>query len=46
MRPEQGLEFVESKPEIDAIIIGPDDQLLVSSGLKDRFVDERANVQP
>ncbi|MFO7567449.1 MAG: FAD:protein FMN transferase [Enhygromyxa sp.] len=39
MEPERGLEFVEARPQLEAIIIGPDDRLYVSSGLKDRFVE-------
>jgi len=39
MEPERGLEFVESRPGLEAIIIGPDDKLYISSGLKDRFVE-------
>src|SRR5690606_27997503 len=39
MEPERGLEFVESRPGLEAIIIGPDDKLYVSSGLKERFVE-------
>nr|WP_255216192.1 FAD:protein FMN transferase [Pseudenhygromyxa sp. WMMC2535] len=42
MKPEQGLAFVEARPQLEAVIIGPDDRLLVSSGLGERFVDERA----
>lgn len=38
MEPERGLAFVEARPGLEAIIIGPDDQLYVSSGLKDRFI--------
>jgi hypothetical protein len=41
MEPAQGLAFVESHPELEAVIIGPDDALYVSKGLRDRFVDER-----
>ena len=46
MKPEQGLAFVEARPALEAIIIGPDDQLLISSGLKSRFVDEREPSPP
>jgi FAD:protein FMN transferase len=38
MDPERGLAFVEARPQLEAIIIGPDDRLYVSSGLQDRFV--------
>lgn len=38
MDPERGLAFVESRPGLEAIIIGPDDRLHVSSGLQERFV--------
>ncbi|KIG11824.1 Thiamin biosynthesis lipoprotein ApbE [Enhygromyxa salina] len=41
MEPAQGLAFVDAHPELEAVIIGPDDVLYVSAGLKDRFVDER-----
>jgi thiamine biosynthesis lipoprotein len=41
MEPAQGLAFVEARPQLEAVIIGPDDALYVSSGLRDRFVDER-----
>jgi thiamine biosynthesis lipoprotein len=41
MKPEEGLAFVEARPKLEAVIIGPDDVLHVSSGLRDRFVDER-----
>lgn len=40
MDPERGLAFVEARPELEAIIIGPDDRVHVSSGLRDRFVVE------
>jgi len=39
MEPERGLAFVEARPGLEAIIIGPDDRVHVSSGLKDRFVE-------
>jgi thiamine biosynthesis lipoprotein len=39
MEPQRGLEFVESRPGLEAIIIGPDDKLYVSSGLQGRFVE-------
>jgi FAD:protein FMN transferase len=39
MEPERGLAFVEARPNLEAIIIGPDDRLYVSSGLKERFVE-------
>jgi thiamine biosynthesis lipoprotein len=39
MEPERGLAFVEARPDLEAIIIGPDDRVYVSSGLKDRFVE-------
>lgn len=42
MTPEEGLAFVEARPELDVVIIGPNDELLVSSRLRERFVDERA----
>ena len=41
MRPERGVEFVESQAGLEAIIIGPDDVLHVTTGLRERFVDER-----
>ncbi|PRP94910.1 FAD:protein FMN transferase [Enhygromyxa salina] len=41
MEPAQGLAFVEAHAGLEAVIIGPDDALYVSAGLKDRFVDER-----
>ena len=41
MTPAEGLAFVEARKDLEVVIIGPDDTLLVSSGLKDRFVDER-----
>ncbi len=41
MEPKVGLAFVEARPELGAIIIGPDDELLISSGLRAAFVDER-----
>lgn len=41
MEPEAGLAFVEAHPGLEAVIITPDDRLLVSSGLRERFVDER-----
>jgi thiamine biosynthesis lipoprotein len=40
MDPERGLEFVEARPGLEAIIIGPDDRVHVSSGLKERFIEE------
>ncbi len=39
MDPERGLAFVEARPALEVIIIGPDDALYVSTGLKDRFVE-------
>jgi thiamine biosynthesis lipoprotein len=39
MEPERGLEFIEARPGLEAIIIGPDDRVHVSSGLKERFVE-------
>ena len=41
MQPEEGLAFVEARPQLEAIIVGPDDRVHVSKGLKGRFVDER-----
>ncbi len=41
MEPAAGLAFVESRPELEAIIIAPNDELLISSGLRETFVDER-----
>jgi FAD:protein FMN transferase len=38
MDPERGLAFVEARPQLEVIIIGPDDVVHVSSGLTDRFV--------
>jgi FAD:protein FMN transferase len=38
MDPERGLAFVEARAQLEVIIIGPDDVVHVSSGLKDRFV--------
>ena len=40
MKPEEGLAFVEARPELEAVIIAPDGRVLVSSGLGDRFVRE------
>ncbi|WP_181198431.1 FAD:protein FMN transferase [Enhygromyxa salina] len=40
MTPEQGLAFVEARAQLEAVIIGPDGQLHVSSGLGERFVRE------
>jgi FAD:protein FMN transferase len=40
MDPERGLAFVEARPELEAIIITPDDRVLVSAGLESRFVAE------
>lgn len=42
MEPREGLAFVEARPELDAIIIAPNDEVLVSSGLRERFVAEPA----
>ena len=39
MDPERGLAFVEARPGLEAIIIGPDDVVHVSSGLGERFVE-------
>jgi thiamine biosynthesis lipoprotein len=41
MEPAVGLAFVEAHPGLEAVIIGPDDIVHVSSGLRERFVDER-----
>jgi thiamine biosynthesis lipoprotein len=41
MEPSEGLAFVEAHPALEAVIIGPDDHVYVSSGLSERFVDER-----
>ncbi len=38
MEPDRGMAFVEAHAGLEAIIIAPDDRVLVSSGLKDRFV--------
>lgn len=47
MEPKVGLAFVEARPALEAIIIGPNDELLISSGLRDAFVDERpASANP
>lgn len=42
MSPQDGLAFVEARAELDVVIIGPNDELLVSSRLRERFVDERS----
>jgi thiamine biosynthesis lipoprotein len=42
MEPSEGLAFVEAHPALEAVIIGPDDQVYVSSGLSERFIDERS----
>lgn len=41
MEPAEGLAFVEAHPALEAVIIGPDDHVYISSGLRERFVDER-----
>jgi thiamine biosynthesis lipoprotein len=41
MEPVEGLAFVEAHPALEAVIIGPDNKVYVSSGLSERFVDER-----
>jgi thiamine biosynthesis lipoprotein len=41
MEPAEGLAFVEAHPALEAVIIGPNDHVHVSSGLSERFVDER-----
>jgi thiamine biosynthesis lipoprotein len=41
MEPAAGLAFVEAHPALEAVIIGPDDIVHVSSGHEERFVDER-----
>jgi thiamine biosynthesis lipoprotein len=41
MEPSEGLAFVEAHPALEAVIIGPDDHVYISSGLRERFVDER-----
>lgn len=41
MEPSEGLAFVEAHPALEAVIIGPDDHVYISSGLSERFVDER-----
>lgn len=41
MEPAEGLAFVEAHPALEAVIIGPDDNVYISSGLRERFVDER-----
>ena len=46
MEPEVGLEFVEAREGLEVVIIGPDDRVLVSRGLRGRFVDEREKVDP
>lgn len=46
MTPQEGLAFVNARPELGAVIIGPNDELLVSDTLKDRFVDERETAAP
>jgi thiamine biosynthesis lipoprotein len=38
MGPARGMEFIESRPELDAVIITHDRQLLISSGLTERFI--------
>jgi thiamine biosynthesis lipoprotein ApbE len=37
MGPERGMELVEQLPEVEAIIVDAEGQLLVSSGLKQRI---------
>jgi thiamine biosynthesis lipoprotein ApbE len=49
MGPTAGMEFVESRADLDAIVITKDDEILVSSGLKKAFRrlgDEQANPAP
>ncbi|MFV8751689.1 FAD:protein FMN transferase [Nannocystaceae bacterium ST9] len=41
MEPSVGLAFVEARPELQTIIIGPSGEVLISSGLAEMFVDER-----
>jgi thiamine biosynthesis lipoprotein len=41
MAPKDGLAFVEARPELGAIIIGPNDEVLISSSVREQFVDER-----
>lgn len=41
MEPEAGLAFVDARPELEAVILGPDDRVHVSKGLAAVFVDER-----
>jgi thiamine biosynthesis lipoprotein len=36
--PEQGMALVERLPNLEAVIVSADNQVLVSSGLKDKFV--------
>lgn len=46
MEPTAGLAFVEAHPALEAVIIGPDDRVYVSSGLDERFIDEREAPKP
>jgi thiamine biosynthesis lipoprotein len=46
MEPAVGLAFVEAHPDLEAVIIGPDDIVHISSGLRERFVDEREDTGP
>jgi thiamine biosynthesis lipoprotein len=41
MEPKAGLAFIEARPALEAIIIAPDGEVLISSGLRETFVDER-----
>lgn len=38
MGPDMGMAFVERTPDLEAILITRDDAVLISSGLRDRFV--------
>ncbi len=38
MGPKDGMAFVESRPEIEAVIISPTGEVMVSTGLKDRYL--------
>ena len=46
MAPTEGLAFVEAHPTLEAVIIGPDDHVYISSGLDGRFIDERKAKEP
>ena len=39
--PEKGMALVEKIPDLEAVIVSAKNEVLVSSGLKDRFVLRR-----